>query len=45
MQMALILLGSLAIFWFFDVKQKILLGDSGTMFLGFMMATLAIVAG
>lgn len=31
-------------FWFFDVKEKILMWDSWTMFLGFMLATLAIIA-
>lgn len=31
-------------FWWFDVRQKILMWDSGTMFLGFMLATLAIIA-
>jgi UDP-GlcNAc:undecaprenyl-phosphate GlcNAc-1-phosphate transferase len=32
-------------FWWFDFKEKILMWDSGTMFLGFMLATLAIIAG
>lgn len=32
-------------FWFFDIKQKILMWDSWTMFLWFMLATLAIIAG
>lgn len=32
-------------FWRFDVKEKILMWDSGTMFLWFMLATLAIIAG
>ena len=31
-------------FWWFDIKQKILMWDSGTMFLWFMLATLAIIA-
>lgn len=31
-------------FWWFDVKEKILMWDSGTMFLWFMLATLAIIA-
>ena len=45
MKMSVILCGSLIPFWYFDVRQKILMGDSGTMFLGFMLATLAIIAG
>jgi len=32
-------------FWWFDIKEKILMWDSGTMFLWFMLATLAIIAG
>lgn len=31
-------------FWRFNVKEKILMWDSGTMFLWFMLATLAIIA-
>lgn len=45
MEIAIIILWSLTIFWFFDSRQKFLMGDSGTMFLGFMLATLAIIAG
>lgn len=45
MQMSLILVGVLLPFFFFDLKEKILMGDSGTMFLGFMLATLAIISG
>lgn len=45
MKMAILLIGSLIPFWFFDVQEKILMGDSGTMFLAFMLATLAIIAG
>ena len=43
-KISLILVWILIPFWFFDVKQKILMWDSGTMFLGFMLATLAIIA-
>ena len=32
-------------FWWFDIREKILMWDSGTMFLWFMLATLAIIAG
>ncbi|MCD5385210.1 undecaprenyl/decaprenyl-phosphate alpha-N-acetylglucosaminyl 1-phosphate transferase [Candidatus Gracilibacteria bacterium] len=42
---SIILVGIIIPFWWFDVKEKILMGDSGTMFLGFMLATLAIIAG
>ncbi|MDD3646348.1 MAG: MraY family glycosyltransferase [Candidatus Gracilibacteria bacterium] len=45
MQLAIIIVGALIPFWFFDVREKILMGDSGTMFLGFMLASLAIIAG
>ncbi|MCH2188547.1 undecaprenyl/decaprenyl-phosphate alpha-N-acetylglucosaminyl 1-phosphate transferase [Candidatus Gracilibacteria bacterium] len=45
MKMSLILVGILIPFWFFDVQERILMGDTGTMFLGFMLATLAIIAG
>lgn len=45
LKITIILLWILLPFWYFDVKQKILMGDSGTMFLGFMLATLAIIAG
>ena len=44
MKISLILVWILIPFWWFDVNQKILMGDSGTMFLGFMLATLAIIA-
>ncbi len=39
-----IILWSLSVFWFFDSRQKFLMWDSGTMFLGFMLATLAIIS-
>lgn len=45
MKLSLILVGVLIPFFFFDVREKILMGDSGTMFLGFMLATLAIISG
>ncbi|MFK7779838.1 MAG: MraY family glycosyltransferase [Candidatus Gracilibacteria bacterium] len=45
MGISAILVGIIIPFWWFDIKEKILMGDSGTMFLGFMLATLAIIAG
>lgn len=45
MQMSIILLWILLPFFYFDYKEKILMGDSGTMFLWFMLATLAIISG
>lgn len=45
MQMSIILVWILIPFFYFDYKEKILMWDSGTMFLGFMLATLAIIAG
>ncbi|MCT4617425.1 MAG: undecaprenyl/decaprenyl-phosphate alpha-N-acetylglucosaminyl 1-phosphate transferase [Candidatus Gracilibacteria bacterium] len=45
MKLTSILMGSVLIFWFYEVKEKLLLGDSGTMFLGFMLASLAIISG
>ncbi len=44
MQVSVILLASLWVFWFFDSREKFLMWDSGTMFLGFMLATIAIVS-
>jgi UDP-GlcNAc:undecaprenyl-phosphate GlcNAc-1-phosphate transferase len=44
MKTCIILVGVILPFWFLDVKEKILMWDSGTMFLGFMLATLAIIA-
>jgi len=32
-------------FWYFDIKEKILMWDSWTMFLGFILATIAIISG
>ena len=45
MQMSSILVWILIPFFYFDYKEKILMWDSGTMFLGFMLATLAIISG
>lgn len=45
MQMSLILVWMLLPFFYFDYKERILMWDSGTMFLGFMLATLAIISG
>lgn len=45
MQMSLILVWTLLPFFYFDYREKILMWDSGTMFLGFMLATLAIISG
>jgi UDP-GlcNAc:undecaprenyl-phosphate GlcNAc-1-phosphate transferase len=44
MQMSIILVWILIPFFYFDYKEKILMWDSGTMFLGFMLATLAIIS-
>lgn len=40
-----ILVGIIIPFFYFDYKEKILMWDSGTMFLAFMLASLAIVSG
>lgn len=40
-----ILIPSLFVFWRFDVRRVCIVGDAGSMFLGFMIATLAIVSG
>jgi len=40
-----ILIGTLIPFWYFDFKEKILMWDSGTMFLWFMLASIAIISG
>lgn len=45
MKISLILIGTLIPFWYLDSKNKILMWDSWTMFLGFMLATLAIISG
>ena len=44
MQLSIILVWILIPFFYFDVKEKILMWDSWTMFLGFMLASLAIIA-
>jgi UDP-GlcNAc:undecaprenyl-phosphate GlcNAc-1-phosphate transferase len=44
MKTCLILVWILIPFWWFDFHEKILMWDSGTMFLWFMLATLAIIA-
>lgn len=43
--MASILVGIIIPFFYFDYKEKILMWDSGTMFLAFMLASLAIISG
>lgn len=45
MKTTLILLSILLPFWYFDFNTKILMWDSWTMFLWFMLATLAIISG
>jgi UDP-GlcNAc:undecaprenyl-phosphate GlcNAc-1-phosphate transferase len=45
MQLAIILVWALIPFWFFDVREKILMWDTWTMFLWFMLASLAIISG
>lgn len=40
-----ILLPSLFVFWRYDTRRTCIVGDAGTMFLGYMIATLAIVSG
>ncbi len=45
MTLSTILVWTLIPFWFYDVKEKILMWDSGTMFLAFMLASLAIISG
>lgn len=44
MSMSVILVWILIPYWFFDVREKVLMWDSWTMFLAFMLATLAIIA-
>jgi len=45
MNISVILVWTLIPFWYFDIKEKVLMWDSWTMFLGFMLATLAIISG
>lgn len=40
-----ILIPTIFVFWRFDAKRACIVGDAGTMFLGFMIATLATVSG
>lgn len=40
-----IFIPSVFFIWIFDLKRKLLIGDSGTMFLAFIIATLAIISG
>jgi len=44
MKLTSILMWSVLIFWWYEVREKLLLGDSGTMFLWFMLASLAIIS-
>jgi len=44
MHISIILVWSLIPFWYFDIREKILMWDSWTMFLAFMLASLAIIA-
>lgn len=45
MHLSIILVWIVLPFFYFDYKEKILMGDSGTMFLAFMLASLAIISG
>lgn len=45
MSLSIILIWILVPFWFFNVDEKFLMWDSWTMFLGFMLASLAIISG
>lgn len=45
MGLSIILVWILIPFWYFDIKERILMWDSWTMFLAFMLATLAIISG
>lgn len=40
-----ILIPTLFVFWRYDTRRACIVGDAGTMFLGFMIATLATVSG
>lgn len=40
-----IFIPSVLIGWLYNIKPHVLLGESGTMFIAFMIATLAIIAG
>ncbi len=41
----MILIPSVILLTYYDITRKGIMGDSGTMFLGFIIATLAIIAG
>ncbi len=45
MQLSFMLVWIILPFFYFDYKEKILMWDSGSMFLAFMLATLAIISG
>ena len=45
MKMTIILIWILIPYWYFEVREKILMWDSWTMFLWFMLATIAIISG
>ncbi len=45
MKLSIILVWILIPFFYFDIKSKVLMGDSWTMFLWFMLASLAIISG
>jgi len=45
MKLSIILVWILMAFFYFDIKSKVLMGDSWTMFLWFMLASLAIISG
>ncbi len=40
-----ILIPTIFVFWVFDIKRACIIWDAGTMFLGFIIATLSIVSG
>ncbi|MCB9806502.1 hypothetical protein H6768_01105 [Candidatus Peribacteria bacterium] len=40
----LILIPTVFVFWCFDVRRTCIVGDAGTMFMGFIIATLSIVS-
>jgi UDP-GlcNAc:undecaprenyl-phosphate/decaprenyl-phosphate GlcNAc-1-phosphate transferase len=44
MTLSIIMLWIILPFWYFDFKEKILMWDSWTMFLGFILASLAIIS-
>lgn len=40
-----VLIPTCIVFWKYDIGKKFISGDAGTMYLGFMIATLSIVSG